>query len=120
TSVLVGFSIANVKDFLRTTASADGSTTIQADLDGKAGGVLFKDLVLLEGVSTDIDGLIANGSLSSLGLAATPINGTAAGESKTGTASSDLINGLAGNDTLTGDIGADTLDGGTGTDSLTG
>src|SRR4029453_8136841 len=47
TSVLVGFTIANVKDFLRTTATAYGSTTIQVDLDGKAGGVLFKDLVLL-------------------------------------------------------------------------
>ena len=121
TGVLVGFTAGlRRKQFLKTTTTLDGSTTIQADLDGTAGGVLFKDLVVLEGVSTDIDGLIANGSLSSLGLAATPINGTTAGESKEGTAISDLINGLGGNDTLTGDAGADTLDGGTGTDSLTG
>jgi len=122
TGVLVGFTagVSDVKQFLKTTTTLDGSTTIQADLDGPAGVFLFKDLVVLEGVSTDIDGLIANGSLSSLGLAATPINGTTAGESKEGTAISDLINGLGGNDTLTGDGGADTLDGGTGTDSLTG
>ena len=122
TGVLVGFTagVSDVKQFLKTTTTVGGSTTIQVDLDGTANGVLFKDLVVLEGVSTDIDGLIANGSLSSLGLAAAPINGTAAGESKAGMATSDLINGLGGNDTLTGDAGADTLDGGTGTDSMTG
>ena len=44
-------------------AACAGSTTIQADVDGTANGVAFVDAVVLEGVSTDLAGLLTNGNL---------------------------------------------------------
>ncbi len=80
-------------------------------------------MCVLQGVSTDLAGLLANGSIHNVGLGNTAvpaIQSTAGADNKVGTASSDLILGLAGNDTLTGLAGADTLDGGTGTDKMAG
>jgi hypothetical protein len=51
-----------VNEFLRA-STANGSTTIQVDRDGAVGGENFVDMAILQGVSTGIDGLLANGSL---------------------------------------------------------
>ena len=56
------FATDNINDFLRT-STANGSTTIQVDGDGTANGVAFVDLVTLQGVSTDLAGLLTNGNL---------------------------------------------------------
>ena len=78
-------------------------------------------MAVLQGVSTDLDGLLANGSIAEADTPPTPpINGTAGADGKLGTGVSDLIRGLGGNDTLTGDAGFDTLDGGAGADSMIG
>jgi Ca2+-binding RTX toxin-like protein len=126
TSLLTGFvpGVSDVDDFL-TTVTVNGSTVLEVDKDGTANGVTFFDMVVLQGVSTDIDGLLANGVLVRAGdvLAPPPTStfqGGAGADSHAGTALSDLMFGLAGNDTLTGNAGADTLDGGAGTDSLVG
>jgi hypothetical protein len=42
--------------------TADGSTSIQVDRDGQANGVAFVDMAVLQGVSTDVNGLLNNGS----------------------------------------------------------
>src|SRR5262245_51361408 len=106
-------------DFIQTVV-AKGNTTIQLDLDGTGSGS-SKDAVVLKGVSTDLDGLLANGSILSVGTAATaPLDGTAGADNKVGNGISNLIRGLGGNDTLTGGAGFDTLDGGAGADSMIG
>src|SRR5206468_2552338 len=112
-----------VGDFLKI-STVNGSTLIQLDSDGATNGAKFVEMALLQGVSTDLDGLLANGVLvrGSVVLAAStaPFQGKAGDDSHAGVGPSALMFGLAGNDTLTGDAGADTLDGGTGTDSLVG
>lgn len=62
--LLPGFDFAsdNINDFLKI-STANGNTTIQADVDGTANGVAFVDAVVLEGVSTDLAGLLTNGNL---------------------------------------------------------
>ena len=61
---LVGFDFAtdNINHFLKT-STANGNTVIQADADGAANGVNFVDVVELQGVSTDLAGLLSNGNL---------------------------------------------------------
>ncbi len=61
--LLSGFDAAvdNINDFLQA-STADGSTTIQVDRDGQANGVAFVDMAVLQGVSTDVNGLLNNGS----------------------------------------------------------
>jgi Ca2+-binding RTX toxin-like protein len=116
--LLKGVSAANADDFLRTDTSG-GETTVQVDLDGGADN--FVDLVVLAGVSTDLDGLIANAALRGIGgLSATPVTGTSGGDTLAGATTSTLVQGLAGTDSLTGGAGFDTLDGGSGTDTLVG
>jgi len=115
----------NIDDFLRA-VTADGNTTIQIDADGTANGVNFVDMGVLQGVSTDLDGLLANGAIAIDGVAVTSptsITGTTGNDSLpvgSPPATSTLILGLGGNDTLTGGGGDDTLDGGTGTDNMVG
>ena len=120
-SDLVGVIAAGSEaDFIQT-AVANGSTTIRLDIDGAGGPEGFKDIAVLQGVSTDLAGLLANGSIANVGTAVTPpIDGTGVADSKLGTAVSDFIRGFSGNDTLTGGAGFDTLDGGKGADSLIG
>ncbi len=122
TSLLSGFDPAtdDIDDFLRT-STADGSTIINVDANGTAGGAVFLPMTVLQGVSTDLAGLLANGTITGVGATAQPaITGTSVGEALAGGATSDLILGLGGSDTLTGDAGADTLDGGAGLDLMTG
>jgi Ca2+-binding RTX toxin-like protein len=98
----------------------EGITFISIDEDGK-GKFGSPPLVELRGVSTDLNGLLANASIIGIeNLVATPVVGTSAGESLAAGASSTLLQGLGGNDTLTGSKDSDTLDGGTGSDSLVG
>jgi Ca2+-binding RTX toxin-like protein len=63
-NVLVGFveDSSNVNDFLRA-VQANGSTTLQVDRDGAGAVTAFVDMVVLQGVSTSISGLLNNGSL---------------------------------------------------------
>ena len=76
---------------------------------------------MLQGVSIDFQGLLANGAIAGLATPTTPpIDGTAGVDTLNGTPISDLMHGLAGNDLLTDNGGADTLDGGTGTDTMVG
>jgi Ca2+-binding RTX toxin-like protein len=100
----------------------DGSTIISIDTDGD--GKDFVDTAVLQGVSTDVDGLRGvNGALTIGGegpLATNLTTGKAIADNINGTALSDHILGLAGNDTLTGDAGHDTLNGGAGIDSMVG
>jgi Ca2+-binding RTX toxin-like protein len=56
------FASDNINDFLKT-STANGNTTIQLDQDGTANGVNFVDVVVLQGVSTDVAGLVTNGNL---------------------------------------------------------
>src|SRR5262249_1858782 len=51
---------ATAGQFLQT-VSAGGSTTLRIDVDG--GGNSFVDLALLQGVTTDVAGLLANGDI---------------------------------------------------------
>ena len=54
------FDTDNINEFLRMTP--DGST-LQVDPTGSGGGAIFTSVVTLQGVSTDIAGLLNNGSL---------------------------------------------------------
>ncbi len=118
---LIGFPPAGKESILVQTAVVNGSTVIRLDADGFGGASVFKDVAVLQGVSTDLDGLLANGSIAEADTPPTPpINGTAGADGKLGTGVSDLIRGLGANDTLTGDAGFDTLDGGAGNDSMIG
>jgi hypothetical protein len=60
--LLSGFNSAtsDINDFLRTTES-NGSTTVSVDTNGDGSG--FVDLVVLQGVNTDVAGLVNNDSL---------------------------------------------------------
>jgi trimeric autotransporter adhesin len=120
-SILGGVPPAGAEaDFIQTVV-ANGSTLIRLDLDGTGGAKDFEDAAILRGVSTDLAGLLANGSIFNVGTAATPpIDGKAGADNKVGTGISDLIRGFGGNDTLSGLAGFDTLDGGAGNDSLIG
>jgi hypothetical protein len=40
----------------------DGSTTIEVDRDGRANGIAFVDMAVLQGVGTDVNGLLNNGA----------------------------------------------------------
>ena len=53
---------SNISDFLRAT-TVNGNTLLQIDVDGATGGANFVDLALLQGVSTDVQGLLNNGSV---------------------------------------------------------
>ena len=122
TSLLIGTfdpSTSNIADFLRTT-TVNGSTIIERNFDGV--GADFEQVFTLQGVSTDVAGLIETGVLVSLPAfpAAAPTKGGAAANSLDGGGESDLIFGLAGDDTLNGLGGADTLDGSAGKDALVG
>lgn len=104
------------------TAAALGQTFIALDKDGPGAGTA-EIVAVLVGVSTDLDGLIANGILK-LGsddpVVAPAILGGKAGDTLAGTAKSDWLAGAGGNDTLTGGSGFDTLDGGAGADKMDG
>src|SRR6185312_4624461 len=60
--LLVGFDpdSSNINKFLQTTVE-DGATFIQVDANG--GGNSFVDMAVLVGVTTDVNGLLNNGSL---------------------------------------------------------
>src|SRR5262249_46694749 len=112
--------VSNIADYLQT-VTVDGSTTIRADVDGPGPGFTFVGWCLVQGVSTDVAGLVANGSILGVGNTAVPaIQGTISADNIGSTTSSDLILGLDGNDSLSGLAGADTLDGGTGADTMAG
>ena len=120
--VLTGFvvGVSSPTDFLQT-VTAGGSTTVKVDTDGAVGGANFVDMVVLQGISTDLEGLLANGVFAGIGnTSVTPTSGKAASDTLPGSGSSELIFGLAGNDSLGGLAGDDTLDGGAGTDTLNG
>ena len=114
-----GVTGANADQFLKA-VSAGGSTVLQIDANGGANS--FVDLAVLQGVSTDLNGLLANASILGIGvLMATTVVGTTAADTLASGAKSQLLQGLGGNDSLTGgDKGFDTLDGGTGNDTLVG
>ena len=58
-------------------------------------------MVVLQGVSTDLAGLLANGVFAGIGDTKAPaIAGGAGNETLPGTPGSDLMLGLAGNDSL--------------------
>ena len=120
--VLVGYvpGVSKVDEFLKT-STANGSTTIQLDRDGTGGVFGFVDAAVLQGVSTDLDGLLANGSILNIGTAATKATVLGAGSDVYSTGFiSELVFGLGGNDSLTGGGGSDTLDGGAGKDGMNG
>jgi len=113
-----GITPGTVDKFLQT-ASDGGSTLLSVDLDG-AGPGKFEDLLTLQGVSTDLDGLLANASILDFG-ALTTVVGTTGADTLAAGATSELVQGLGGNDSLSGgDKGFDTLDGGTGSDTMAG
>ena len=117
-----GVTAANAAEFLQTVTS-HGSTTLLVDEDGSGGGSSFVATALLQGVSTDLAGLLANATIVGVeNLVATSVVGTNAGDTLAVAAGVDstLLQGLGGNDTLSGGKGSDTLDGGTGSDSLVG
>jgi Ca2+-binding RTX toxin-like protein len=117
-ALLTSVTAATASGFLETKIS-NGNTVLRIDVDG--GANKFVDLATLQGVSTDLNGLIANAALLGIGtLTATPLTGANGNDTLAGGATSTLIQGLGGNDSLTGGDGFDTLDGGTGTDTLTG
>jgi Ca2+-binding RTX toxin-like protein len=100
---------------------ANGSTVIRLDLDGTGGALGFVDAAVLQGVSTDLDGLLANGSIINVGTPATKATVLSAGNDLYSTGfESELVFGLGGNDSLTGGGGSDTLDGGAGKDGMNG
>ena len=116
--LLTSVTAATASGFLDTKI-VDGSTLVRIDVDG--GANKFVDLVTLQGVGTDLNGLIANAAIRGIGtLTAAPLAGTTLADTLTGGATSTLIQGLGGNDFLTGGNGFDTLDGGTGVDTLAG
>ena len=53
--------LANPSLFIQT-VTADGNTTVRVDLDG-AGGGAASDVCVLQGVSTDLNGLLSQGNL---------------------------------------------------------
>jgi Ca2+-binding RTX toxin-like protein len=120
-SSLVGLLAAGTEaDFIQTVVE-NGSTIVRLDLDGTGGTKDFVNAAVLQGVSTDLGGLLANGSIADAGTpAVAPLDGTPGADNKSGTMASDLIRGLGASDTLVGNAGFDTLNGGAGADSLIG
>jgi Ca2+-binding RTX toxin-like protein len=125
TSVLAGYTagVSDPANFIQTVV-VDGSTQINIDVDGPAGGIAYTlTAATLLGVSTDLAGLIANGAILLPGGAPAPTAptiGTAAANNLTGDGVSNFIDGAAGNDTLGGGNGNDTLIGGAGIDKMDG
>jgi hypothetical protein len=62
--LLVGFdpNTSNFADFVQVTV-VDGSTLISIDADGTVNGSDYIAAVSLQGVSTELDGLVLNGAL---------------------------------------------------------
>jgi hypothetical protein len=62
--LLTGFNPAvnNINNFVRTSVE-DGNTILQVDQDGNAGVFNFTDVAVIQGVTTDVPGLLNNGSL---------------------------------------------------------
>ncbi len=122
-ALLTGFKlgVSDLADFIQT-VTAGGSTTVRVDADGAVGGANFVDMAILQGVSTDVDGLITTTSIRRFGPEPPnpPVEGKAGADTLAGTGISDLVFGLGGNDSLDGLGGADTLDGGAGMDTMTG
>ena len=56
-------STSNINDFVQTRVE-NGSTIVSVDRDGALNGAVFIDIAELQGVSTDVLGLLNNGSLS--------------------------------------------------------
>ena len=107
----------DINDFLQT-AESDGSTTLRIDTKG---GANFDDLAVLQGVSTDLAGLLANGAIQFPGVGpGVALVGTSGADTLTAGVTSELVQGLGGNDSLSGGAGFDTLDGGTGSDTMAG
>ncbi len=120
TTGLTGYTGGNLNDYVGT-AIIGGNTVITIDFDG-AGAGAARNVFTLIGVTTDVNGLLANGALKlnpEPAMAAQPI-GTAGADTLAGTADSNLILGLGGNDALLGFDGNDTLDGGAGNDHMNG
>ena len=115
--------VSNPADFIQTVV-VGGSTQINIDVDGATGGIAYTlTAATLLGVSTDLDGLIANGVISLPGGAppsTAPTFGTAAADSLPGAGISNYTDGKAGNDSLSGGGGNDTLIGGAGADKMDG
>ena len=115
--------VSNPADFIQTVV-VGGSTQINIDKNGATGGIAYTlTAATLLGVSTDLDGLIANGVISLPGGApppTAPTFGTAAGDSLAGAATSNYTDGKTGNDSLSGGGGNDTLIGGAGADKMDG
>ncbi len=115
--------VSNPADFIQTVV-VGGSTQINIDVNGATGGIAYTlTAATLLGVSTDLDGLIANGVISLPGGApppTAPTFGTAVGDSLAGAATSNYTDGKAGNDSLSGGGGNDTLIGGAGADKMDG
>ncbi|HTO84392.1 MAG TPA: calcium-binding protein, partial [Methylomirabilota bacterium] len=113
---------ATAGQFLQT-VSAGGSTTLRIDVDG---GNSFVDLAVLQGVTTDVAGLLANGDIHVFSSVPPPtaVVGTAGADTLAAGRTSELVEGLGGNDSLSGGngfgLGFDTLDGGTGNDTMAG
>jgi Ca2+-binding RTX toxin-like protein len=57
------FATDNINDFLKA-STVNGNTTIQADVDGTGNAFAFVDVVVLEGVSTDLAGLLTTATWS--------------------------------------------------------
>jgi Ca2+-binding RTX toxin-like protein len=109
---------SKVEDFLSAGAGA-GNTIVRVDVDGKAGLAIFVDLVLLQGVTANLDLLLASDSILGVGdSGVTPVSGGAGNDTLPAPSDSNLVFGLAGNDSLTGSSSNDWLDGGAGTDTM--
>ena len=71
--MLTSVTAATASGFLDTKI-VDGNTLLRIDVDG--GANKFVDLVTLQGVGTDLNGLIANAAILGIGtLTATPLTG---------------------------------------------
>ena len=124
-TLLMGYTagVSIPADFIQTKV-VGGSTEINIDVDGPAGGLAYTmTAAVLQGVSTDLAGLIANGAIALPGGAPAPTAptiGTAAADSLPGAGTSNYTDGKAGNDSLSGGGGNDTLIGGAGADKMDG
>jgi Ca2+-binding RTX toxin-like protein len=54
--------VNNINNFIQTSIE-DGSTVLQVDQDGAANGAHFDDVAVIQGVATDVLGLLNSGSL---------------------------------------------------------
>ena len=59
--------VSDVSEFLNTKTTG-GSTTLQVDVNGAASGADFVDLCVLQGVTTNLAGLLANGSIADISV----------------------------------------------------